>query len=310
MSKLKKVNIPGIPRMENGIWVKDKFITNEQLEMIVELHSKGATEGKTSEEVGVSVNRIRYIFTKLNKDDLNTSKTKNVQTPQNQLMRNCPECPSDVEAAYWNNCFGTYTDADGSKYVGEWKDGKRHGQGTYTWADGNKNVGEWKDDKRHGQGTFTSTDGEKYVGEFKDDKLHGQGIHTYADGSEYVGEFKDNKSHGQGIYTYADGRKYDGEWRNDKPHGQGIYTDADGMEILKICPECGEEVKQAARKCKHCGEDLTLLVNMIDFGSGGREVVKGVSTLFNIIWKTFLVILTSLFFMYACTMSMLDQPLF
>ena len=224
------------------------------------------------------------------KEDLNNPQAKGAQIPQNGQ--------------------GTYTYADGSKYVGEWKDGKRHGQGTYTWADGNKNVGEWKDDKRHGQGTFTSTDGEKYVGEFKDDKLHGQGIHTYADGSEYVGEFKDNKSHGQGIYTYADGRKYDGEWRNDKPHGQGIYTDADGREILKICPECGEEVKQEARKCKHCGEDLTLLVNMIDFGSGGREVVKGVSTLFNIIWKTFLVILTSLFFMYACTMSMLDQPLF
>ena len=75
-------------------------------------------------------------------------------------------------------------------------------------------------------------------------------------------------------------------------------------QLMKVCPECSEEVKQEARKCKHCGEDLTLLVNMIDFGSGGREVVKGVSTLFNIIWKTFLVVLVLLFLMYACTMSM------
>ena len=97
MSKLKKVNIPGIPRMENGIWVKDKFITNEQLEMIVELHSKGVTEEKTSEEVGVSVVRIRYIFTKLNKDDLNTSKTKNVQMPENQLMKTCPFCAEEIK---------------------------------------------------------------------------------------------------------------------------------------------------------------------------------------------------------------------
>ena len=151
VSQVQKVNIPGIPRMENGIWVKDKFITNEQLEMIVELHSKGATEGKTSAEVGVSVNRIRYIFTKLNKDDLNTSKTKNVQTPQNQLM--------------------------------------------------------------------------------------------------------------------------------------------------KVCPECSEEVKQEARKCKHCGEDLTLLVNMINFGSDPlevREIVKDVSKIWNIFWKTLLVFLSVL----------------
>ena len=31
-----------------------------------------------------------------------------------------------------NNGYGTNTWADGEKYVGEWKDGKEHGQGTYT----------------------------------------------------------------------------------------------------------------------------------------------------------------------------------
>ncbi|MAG23783.1 MAG: hypothetical protein CMM09_06920, partial [Rhodospirillaceae bacterium] len=42
--------------------------------------------------------------------------------------------------------FGTETFADGEKYVGEWKDDKRHGHGTETFADGAKYVGEWKDD--------------------------------------------------------------------------------------------------------------------------------------------------------------------
>ena len=36
----------------------------------------------------------------------------------------------------------------GSKYVGEWKDDKRHGQGTKTYPDGGKYIGEWKDDER------------------------------------------------------------------------------------------------------------------------------------------------------------------
>ena len=31
------------------------------------------------------------------------------------------------------------------KYVGDYKDGKYHGQGTYTFADGRKYVGEFKD---------------------------------------------------------------------------------------------------------------------------------------------------------------------
>ena len=51
----------------------------------------------------------------------------------------------------------------GTKYVGEYKDGKRHGQGTFTHSDGGKYVGEWKDDKPNGQGTFTHYTGKKYV---------------------------------------------------------------------------------------------------------------------------------------------------
>ena len=77
------------------------------------------------------------------------------------------------------------------KYVGDYKDGKYHGQGTYTFANGSKYVGEWKDGKRHGQGTLTEVNGSKYVGEFKDDKFHGQGTLTHPDGRKYVGEFKD-----------------------------------------------------------------------------------------------------------------------
>jgi hypothetical protein len=34
-------------------------------------------------------------------------------------------------------------------YEGEWKAGKREGQGTLTWADGSYFVGKWKNDKRN-----------------------------------------------------------------------------------------------------------------------------------------------------------------
>ncbi len=58
-----------------------------------------------------------------------------------------------------NIIFGSATPPDGSKYVGEWKDGKKHGQGTFSWPGGAKYVGEFKDDKQHGQGTLTFDDG-------------------------------------------------------------------------------------------------------------------------------------------------------
>ena len=56
------------------------------------------------------------------------------------------------------NGQGTFTYFDG-KYVGEHKDGERHGQGTYVWANEDKYVGEYKNDKRQGLGTYTTADG-------------------------------------------------------------------------------------------------------------------------------------------------------
>ena len=45
-----------------------------------------------------------------------------------------PPCGSPEST--WTNCVGTYTFDDGSKYVGGYKNGKRHGYGVYTKADG------------------------------------------------------------------------------------------------------------------------------------------------------------------------------
>tara|TARA_B100002019_G_C21219570_1_gene573941 strand:- start:767 stop:1291 length:525 start_codon:yes stop_codon:yes gene_type:complete len=151
-----------------------------------------------------------------------------------------PNCPSDTSIR-WDNCFGTYTWAEGDQYVGEWKDDKRHGQGTYTWADGDQYVGEYKDGKKHGQGTYTLANGNHYVGAFKDDKRHGQGTFTWADGDQYVGAWKDNKKHGQGTYTWADGGQevgfyYNSQYIPDICEGMGLVkgTESYGSCVLKL----------------------------------------------------------------------------
>ena len=71
----------------------------------------------------------------------------------------------------WKNCHGTITYKDGSKYVGNFKNGKFSGQGTYTWLDGVKYIGEFKNGKRHGQGTYFWGDGTIDNGIWKKDKL-------------------------------------------------------------------------------------------------------------------------------------------
>ena len=66
------------------------------------------------------------------------------------------------------------------------------GQNVYTFPDGTTYVGEWKNDKRHGQGTLTSLDGLTYVGEWKNDKTNGQGTLTLPDGEIQSGTWSDN----------------------------------------------------------------------------------------------------------------------
>tara|TARA_R110002012_G_scaffold280101_2_gene468541 strand:- start:263 stop:1024 length:762 start_codon:yes stop_codon:yes gene_type:complete len=46
----------------------------------------------------------------------------------------------------WSNCIGT-VNYRGHKYVGEWWDGKPHGQGTLTKADGTVQTGTWENGK-------------------------------------------------------------------------------------------------------------------------------------------------------------------
>ena len=50
----------------------------------------------------------------------------------------------------WKDCHGTLTYKDGSKYVGEFKDGKFSGQGTFTYKDGTTYFGEFIEGKSNG----------------------------------------------------------------------------------------------------------------------------------------------------------------
>jgi hypothetical protein len=135
-----------------------------------------------------------------------------------------PPCPRDQNART-HNCWGTFSfqaagQWKGDKYIGEFNEGKFHGQGTYyhladNQSKGNKYVGEYKDDKRNGQGTHTWANGDKYVGQYRDGMRNGQGTFTKPNGDKYVGEFKEGRFHGQGIYTKVDGTRFEGIWAND-----------------------------------------------------------------------------------------------
>lgn len=67
-------------------------------------------------------------------------------TPVNteRVQSSLPPCQGDVSG--WTNCFGEKTDANGNKYVGEYKDDKRNGQGISYRANGTvASSGDWSD---------------------------------------------------------------------------------------------------------------------------------------------------------------------
>mgnify|MGYP006092707459 FL=1 len=108
------------------------------------------------------------------------------------------------------------TYADGSKYVGEVKDGKPHGQGEHIDSRGSKYVGGYKTGLWHGQGEMTHHTGHHYIGEFKNNLYDGEGTLTYAKGDKYSGSWKKGVMHGKGIFKYQDGQVDEGVWENGK----------------------------------------------------------------------------------------------
>ncbi|WP_292295073.1 trypsin-like peptidase domain-containing protein, partial [Marivita sp.] len=126
---------------------------------------------------------------------------------------------------------GTSTYLDGSKYVGQWKDDKWHGQGTVTYPDGGKYTGQWKDHKRHGQGTEIYPEGGEYIGKWKDDKWHGQGTVTYPNGQKWIGEVMEHELRGWRYVIFPNGQSnycYQIDFRS--------YRDCSGTNIHNVAP--------------------------------------------------------------------------
>jgi hypothetical protein len=130
------------------------------------------------------------------------------------------------------NGFGRYTWPDGSRYIGEWENGRMHGQGTQTFAGGEKYVGDFKNNKRHGQGRIVNADGSIYEGGWKNNLIHGKGIYCYSDGFKHIGEWKNGLTHGYGITRDPNGDKYEGEWKEGEIYGWGTYTFSDGTQFI------------------------------------------------------------------------------
>lgn len=129
------------------------------------------------------------------------------------------------------NGYGTFTNARGDFYSGNWANGKLNGKGSYKAAGGETYTGEWKDDQMHGWGKYTwQNDSSWYEGNWVNGVREGFGKLFYANGNVYSGDWRQNLREGEGMLTYHNGDSYTGQWKESKRHGHGTYAFANGAK--------------------------------------------------------------------------------
>lgn len=138
---------------------------------------------------------------------------------------------------YYNN---------GDKYVGFFKDGKRHGEGSYYYVNGNQFDGNWVNGIKNGAGVMRYNDGTIFTGDWKDGLRHGVGVAEKPNGDTiirciyknnklfnillneseklmYVGQLLDDFYHGIGILNTPK-ETYMGEWNEGDLDGFGTLS--------------------------------------------------------------------------------------
>jgi hypothetical protein len=94
-----------------------------------------------------------------------------------------PPCPAE---GYKHNCWGEVTSASGTKYSGEWRNGRPDGEGTLTTKSGSRYVGKFSDGGTTIEGVLYWATGGRHVGAFVKGRPHGNGIQYRPDGAVLV----------------------------------------------------------------------------------------------------------------------------
>ena len=125
----------------------------------------------------------------------------------------------------------------GERYVGPCNSNyNAHGRGKFTFLDGTKYVGDFIDGKKSGHGRIAYANGYVYDGEFLEDAPHGMGTYTTKKGI-YEGQLVFGFYQGLGKMTFANGDVYEGKFVKDRIEGAGTLTKIDGTVMQGIFRE-------------------------------------------------------------------------
>lgn len=90
-------------------------------------------------------------------------------------------------------------------------------------------IGDWREGKRHGHGTLTGWPPFRYVGQWANDMMNGHATLKF-EAAVFIGIFKQNQAEGSGSLDIPGLGKYEGSWLDSYPVGSAIYTDSKGRK--------------------------------------------------------------------------------
>ena len=126
------------------------------------------------------------------------------------------------------NGKGTMIYSNGSRYEGNWSNGKCSGFGIESFPNGSRYEGHFVDNNYNGKGIGFLANGDRYEGNYVDGYRSGYGTLFYKDGIKYEGNWSQSKCNGFGIQTWPKGDRYEGNWLNNKRNGKGKAFWANG----------------------------------------------------------------------------------
>ncbi|MBK7870975.1 MAG: caspase family protein [Saprospiraceae bacterium] len=171
------------------------------------------------------------------------------------LGKDTPSETADIQSGCLSgNCNagqGIFAYPNGSKYEGQFRNGKPEGIGTFFYINNDRYQGSFKSGFPHGNGILYKADGQtkkglwrdgEYIGEtmavqptrtgcISGNCTNGTGTYTFKNGATYSGPFLNNLPHGKGIVEYTNGERYEGEIAAGSFNGFGILYLEDGGKV-------------------------------------------------------------------------------
>lgn len=163
--------------------------------------------------------------------------------------------------SYHQHCIFQEKFSDGSRYVGEYQDGNRHGTGiSYAASCQKLYEGEWFDDLKDGRGHLYS---------HRHDKSSWEG--------SYRGDFHRGKFCGMGLYCYSDGTSIEGQWVDDVPRdGDWSIKYPDGSKFYGFATFFPEDNASGTSSASTAGDCLRVPLphgfGTLTYPSGQRYV--------------------------------------